>query len=57
MLRASRRASGTPRRADADQRELLDAAVALENLVRDARQRPAHAIGIHHDRHGSPCEI
>ena len=26
--------------ADADQRQLLDAAVALEDLVRDPRQRP-----------------
>ena len=36
---------------DADQAELLDAAVALENLVRDARERSVHAVGVHHDRH------
>ena len=41
-------------RPDADQRQLLDAAVALENLVRDARQRPAHAVGVHYDGHGGP---
>ena len=39
-------------RPDADQRELLDAAIALENLVRDARERPRHAVGVHHDGHG-----
>ena len=39
-------------RADADEREVVDAAVALENLVRDARQRASDAVGIHHDRHG-----
>ena len=38
-------------RADADQRQLLQAAVALEDLVRDARQRPPDAVGVHHDRH------
>ena len=36
---------------DADQGELLDAAIALENLVRDARERPAHAVGVHYDGH------
>ena len=39
-------------RPDADERQLLDAAVALENLVRDARERAAHAVGVHHDGHG-----
>jgi hypothetical protein len=45
-----RHAAGT----DADERQLLDAPVALEHFVRDSRQRPAHAVGIHHDRHGEP---
>ena len=39
-------------RPDPDQRQLLDAAIALENLVRDPRERPAHAVGVHHDGHG-----
>ena len=51
MLRASRRASGTPRRADADERQLLDPAIALDDLVRDPGQRPADAIAVHHERH------
>ena len=38
-------------RPDADEAELLDAAIALENLVRDARERAAHAVGVHHDGH------
>ena len=45
--------SGTPRRADADQRDLVEAAVALENFVRDARQRARHPIRVHHQRHGA----
>ena len=40
--------------ADADERELVDRAVALDDLVRDARQRPLHAVGIHDYRHGGP---
>ena len=39
-------------RADPDERQLVEAAVALENLVRDARQRARHAIGVHYLRHG-----
>ena len=41
-------------RPDAHERQLLDAAVALEHLVRDAREGPAHAVGVHHDGHGAP---
>jgi hypothetical protein len=41
-------------RADADKRDLLEAAIALEDLVRDARQGTPDTIGVHHDRHGSP---
>ena len=37
---------------DADQAELLDAPIALENLVRDAHERSAHAVGVHYDGHG-----
>ncbi len=37
--------------ADADQRQLIEPAVPLENLVRDARQRARHPIGVHHLRH------
>ena len=42
-LMAAREAPGERHaaRADADERELVDAAVALENLVRDARERAA----------------
>jgi hypothetical protein len=36
---------------DAHEGQLFDAAVALEDLVRDARKRPAHAVRIHHDSH------
>jgi hypothetical protein len=35
-------------------RELVDGTgggIALEDLVRDARERPPHAVGVHHDRH------
>ena len=39
-------------RADADQRELLEAAVALEDLVGDAREGTPDADGVHDDRHG-----
>ena len=42
-------------RADADQREVLGAAVALENFVRDARQRASHAVGVHDDGHQEPA--
>ena len=42
-------------RPDADQRELLDAAVALEDLVRDARQRATDAVGVHYDSHRDTC--
>ncbi len=33
-------------RADADERELVEAAVALEDFVRDARERAAHPVRI-----------
>src|SRR5205085_4995176 len=33
-------------------RQLLDTAVALEDLVRDPGEGAADAIGVHHDRHG-----
>jgi hypothetical protein len=45
-------------RANADQRQRVEvgrAGVALQNLVRDARERLAHAAGIHHDRQGDTC--
>ena len=44
-----------PASADADERELVNPRarrMALENLVRDARERPPHAGAVHHDRHG-----
>ena len=44
-----------PARADADERELLDAAIALEDLVCDARQRTTDADRVHHDGHGGTC--
>ena len=39
-------------RADADERQLVDAAIPFENLVRDPRERPPDAVGIHHNGHG-----
>src|SRR5665213_4012167 len=33
---------------DADEDEAVDAAVALGDLVRDARERAANLVGIHH---------
>ena len=39
-------------RADADERDLVEAAVAFEDLVRDARQRARHPVGVHYLRHG-----
>ena len=39
-------------RADADERELLDAAISLEDFVRDPGEGPRHPVGIHHHRHG-----
>ena len=39
-------------RADADERELVEAAIAFEDFVRDARQRARHAVGVHHLGHG-----
>jgi hypothetical protein len=38
--------------ADADQRQLLDPAMALDDLVRDPGQGLAHAIAVHHKGHG-----
>jgi hypothetical protein len=40
--------------ADADEGQLLDAAVALDDLVGDAGQRPRHADGVDHQRHAKP---
>jgi hypothetical protein len=40
------------RASDPDQRNLLDAAIAFEDLVGDARQGPAHPVGIDYDGHG-----
>ena len=37
---------------EVDERQLVKPSVALDDLVRDARQRSRHAIGVHHDRHG-----
>jgi hypothetical protein len=50
----SREAAGNRNAAgpDADQRELLDTAIAFENLVRNPGQRSPDPIGIHHHRHG-----
>src|SRR5262249_3089643 len=42
-------------RANADERKLLHAAVALDNLVRDPCERPAHAVRVHHQRHTDTC--
>ena len=47
MALASRSASGTPRRLDADEGEAVRAAVLLDDLVADANQRPAHVVGGH----------
>ena len=52
---ARRLAIGHAPRADPDERELLDAAVAFENLVRDARQRAPDPIRVHDYRHGKPA--
>ena len=41
--------------ADADERQLLDPAVALDDLVRDPGKGPAHAIAVHHERHDGTC--
>ena len=38
-------------RANADERQIFDAAIALEDLVRDAGEPARHAIRVHHDRH------
>ena len=51
MACAKRRAMGTPARPDANERQFLDTAVTLENLVRDARQGSPHPISVHYDRH------
>jgi hypothetical protein len=41
-----------PAGPDAHQRELVQPAVAFENLVRDARQHARHAVGVHYLGHG-----
>jgi hypothetical protein len=38
--------------ADADEGQFVDAAVALDDLVRDAGQRPRHAQRVDYERHG-----
>ena len=47
-----RRASGTPRERTPIDRQLLDAAVPLDDLVGDAHQRARNPIGVHYDWHG-----
>ena len=37
--------------ADADEREVGQAAIAFEDFVRDARERAGHALGIHDNWH------
>jgi len=37
--------------ANADEGQVVDAAIALDDLVRDARQRARQAIAVHHDGH------
>ena len=39
-------------RANADERDLVEAAIAFEDFVGDARQRAGHAVGVHYLRHG-----
>ena len=41
-------------RADADERDLVEAAIAFEDFVSDARQRAGHAVGIHYLGHAAP---
>ena len=54
---ASRLAIGTPRvRMPTSASSSTPDGIALEDLVRDARERPAHPIGVHHDRHGQTSE-
>lgn len=43
---------GHSARPNAHERQIVDTAVALENLVRDAGERTTHPIGVHHDGHG-----
>ena len=40
-----------PARADAHQRDVVDAAVVLDDFMRHARETARHAIGVHHDGH------
>ena len=49
-LAARRRARWSPLREDADQHEVVGAAVALHDLVRDARERPPDLVGVHDRR-------
>jgi hypothetical protein len=39
--------------ANAHQRDVVQAAIAFENFVRDPRQRPTHAVRVHYERHAS----
>jgi hypothetical protein len=38
-------------RAHADERKIVNALVALDDLVRDARERTADSIRVHHNGH------
>ena len=44
-------------RADADERQLVDAAIAFENFVRDAREAAADSVGVENDGHREPLRV
>ena len=50
-LRGQPRRNRHAARADADERQSVETAVALEDLVRDAGEGPRHAVRVHHDCH------
>jgi hypothetical protein len=50
-MRGETRRNRHPARADADERQLVGAAVALEDLVRDSREAAADSFRVHYDRH------
>ena len=41
-------------RPDPDERQVVEPMATLENLVGNAGQRSAHAVGIHYDGHIAP---
>jgi hypothetical protein len=41
-------------RADTDEREVVDAAIAFEDFVRDAREGTGNSVGVENDWHASP---